>query len=184
MLLELIGINDLLAVNNLIMDKLQVVVMCIGTMKVVGDSVGPRVGDILKADGIDCYVYGDSVGNINACKLDVYEQLLRACHAGDIVIAVDAALGDKDDVGKIKVVGNGLRPGKALGRSGNPIGDIGVLAVVGERSEDNFATLASGSVRFIETMAEKAAATVHALVRYIGAQAASAGISYKAVATP
>ena len=30
------------------MDKMQVVVMCIGTMKVIGDSVGPRVGDILK----------------------------------------------------------------------------------------------------------------------------------------
>ncbi len=166
------------------MDKMQVVVMCIGTMKVIGDSVGPRVGDILKADNIDCYVYGDSVGNINACKIDVYEQLLRACHAGDIVIAVDAALGEKGDVGKIKVVGNGLRPGKALGRSGNPIGDIGVLAVVGERSEDNVATLAGGDVHFIEAMAQKTAATVHALVKYIGAAAASPSTSYGAVATP
>ena len=149
------------------MDNFNVVVVCIGTTKVMGDSVGPKVGDILKAGNIGCYVYGDSIGNINACKLDIYEHLLRACHAGDIVIAVDAALGDKEDVGKIKVVGKGLRPGKALGRKGNRIGDIGVLAVVGERAEDNFSTLASSGAAFIDSMACKAAATVQGIVSYI-----------------
>ena len=61
-------------------------------MRVTGDSVGPRVGDILKARGVNCFVYGDSISNVNAHKLEMYQNLLSVCHAGDIVIAVDAAL--------------------------------------------------------------------------------------------
>ena len=136
-------------------------------MRVVGDSVGPRVGDILKARGVDCFVYGDSAGNVNALKLDIYENLLRVCHSGDVVIAVDAALGENEDVGRVKVTGNGLFPGRALGRARGRVGDIGVLAVMGEKGEDNFARLAAGSEAFAEHMAQKAADITQELVEYI-----------------
>ena len=118
--------------------NINTVVLCIGTMRVTGDSVGPRVGDILKARGVNCFVYGDSVSNINARKLDVYQNLIEVCHKADIVIAVDAALGEKADVGRVKITKCGLYPGRALGRKSKSLGDIGVLAVVGEKGEDNY----------------------------------------------
>lgn len=149
------------------MGKVKTVVLCIGTMRVTGDSVGPRVGDILKARGVNCFVYGDSISNVNAHKLEMYQNLLSVCHAGDIVIAVDAALGENEDVGRVKITKNGLFPGRALGRESKAVGDIGVLAVVGEKSGDNFARLAAGSEEFAEFMAKKTADITQELVEYI-----------------
>lgn len=156
-----------IAVKNNTVSGINIVVVCIGTMRVTGDSVGPRVGDILKESGAPCYVYGDSLSNINAHKLDVYENLLKVCHSGDIVIAVDAALGNSKDVGRVKVTGNGLRPGRALGRKNEKIGDIGVLAVVGQKCEDNFSQLAERSEDFACAMARKAADVTLSIVKYI-----------------
>ena len=86
---------------------------------------------------------------------------------GDIVIAVDAALGENEDVGRVKITKNGLFPGRALGRESKAVGDIGVLAVVGEKSGDNFARLAAGSEEFAEFMAKKTADITQELVEYI-----------------
>ena len=147
--------------------KINTVVLCIGTMRVTGDSVGPRVGDILKARGVNCFVYGDSTTNINAHKLDVYRNLIDVCHKADIIIAVDAALGEKADVGRVKITNNGLFPGRALGRKGKSLGDIGVLAVVGEKGGDNYSRLAGGDEKFIEELARKTADMTMRLIEYI-----------------
>ena len=147
--------------------KINTVVLCIGTMRVTGDSVGPRVGDILKARGANCFVYGDSINNVNAHKLGIYQNLISVCHKADVVIAVDAALGEKADVGRVKITKNGLFPGRALGRKSPSLGDIGVLAVVGEKSEDNYACLANGDETFINALAVRAADIIMNLVEYI-----------------
>lgn len=147
--------------------NINTVVLCIGTMRVTGDSVGPRVGDILKARGVNCFVYGDSVSNINARKLDVYQNLIEMCHKADIVIAVDAALGEKADVGRVKITKCGLYPGRALGRKSKSLGDIGVLAVVGEKGEDNYSRLAKGDEKFINALSLKAADITMKLIEYI-----------------
>ena len=152
------------------MSKINTVVLCIGTMRVTGDSVGPRVGDILKARGVNCFVYGDSISNINAHKLCVYENLIRICHSSDLVIAVDAALGEKADVGRVKITKNGLYPGRALGRDGARVGDIGVLAVVGEKGEDNYSRLALSSEEFAEYMAKKTADVTEKIINYISSR--------------
>lgn len=149
------------------MKKINTVVLCIGTMRVTGDSVGPRVGDILKARGVNCFVYGDSTTNINAHKLDVYRNLIDVCHKADIIIAVDAALGEKADVGRVKITNNGLFPGRALGRKSKSLGDIGVLAVVGEKGGDNYSCLAGGDEKFIEELARKTADITMRLIEYI-----------------
>ena len=69
-ILHISGKNNTMVIQGV--KKINTVVLCIGTMRVTGDSVGPRVGDILKARGVNCFVYGDSTTNINAHKLDVY----------------------------------------------------------------------------------------------------------------
>ena len=131
-------------------------------MRVTGDSVGPRVGDILKARGVNCFVYGDSISNVNAHKLEMYQNLLSVCHAGDIVIAVDAALGENEDVGRVKITKNGLFPGRALGRESKAVGDIGVLAVAAlitsiSEWEKSYLLVApaDGTVAFMQLWEEK-----------------------------
>ena len=164
-ILHISGKNNTMVIQG--MKKINTVVLCIGTMRVTGDSVGPRVGDILKARGVNCFVYGDSTTNINAHKLDVYRNLIDVCHKADIIIAVDAALGEKADVGRVKITNNGLFPGRALGRKGKSLGDIGVLAVVGEKGGDNYSRLAGGDEKFIEELARKTADITMRLIEYI-----------------
>ncbi|MDE7349057.1 MAG: spore protease YyaC, partial [Clostridia bacterium] len=36
------------------------VFLCIGTTKIIGDSIGPKVGDRLKENGVNAYVYGNT----------------------------------------------------------------------------------------------------------------------------
>ncbi len=164
-ILHISGKNNTMVIQGV--KKINTVVLCIGTMRVTGDSVGPRVGDILKARGVNCFVYGDSTTNINAHKLDVYRNLIDVCHKADIIIAVDAALGEKADVGRVKITNNGLFPGRALGRKGKSLGDIGVLAVVGEKGGDNYSRLAGGDEKFIEELARKTADMTMRLIEYI-----------------
>ncbi len=42
------------------------VFLCIGTTKIIGDSVGPKVGDKLKDLNVNAYVYGNTARQVTA----------------------------------------------------------------------------------------------------------------------
>ena len=83
------------------------VFLCIGTTKIIGDSIGPKVGDKLKNQGVNAYVYGNSQRQVTAINVDDYAKMIKARHKDDIVIVIDSALGKLKDIGAIKVTQNG-----------------------------------------------------------------------------
>ena len=117
------------------------VVICIGTDKISGDSLGPLVGSLLRERyALPCPVYGVEGKTVNGLNLPDYRRFLETHHAGCTVIAVDAAVGEESEVGTIKVRTGGIKAGGALGRD-DPIGDVGILGVVGARGGDALSTL-------------------------------------------
>ncbi|MBR1746873.1 MAG: spore protease YyaC [Clostridia bacterium] len=144
------------------------VVVCIGTSGVVGDSLGPTVGDLLieKFD-VDAFVYGRTARPVNGLNFPLYVAHVRRHHAGSVVIAVDACLGEKKDVGRVKVSVKGLRAGAALNKNWGPFGDIGVLGVVAERSSDNLSSLVHADNNTVLSTSALVAEKVARLVRLL-----------------
>ena len=146
------------------------VVICIGTPKVPGDSLGPKVGDLLvKKYRVKAYVYGKTRAPVTGVNCPMYFAHLRAHHKKSIVIAVDACLGSKEDVGKVKITYDGLRAGSALKKDLGKVGDLSFLGMVGEKSDDNMAALMSADSAEVDALAEKIAEKIHFLAQNIDA---------------
>ncbi|MDR0855526.1 MAG: spore protease YyaC [Christensenellaceae bacterium] len=145
------------------------VVVCIGTPSVSGDSLGPLVADILRTDyNLRAYIYGGTNTPVNGVNFDQYSTFIRERHPTNFIIAVDACVGEKKDVGKIKYSYNGISAGGALDKKLAKTGAIGVLAVVAEKNDDNLQTLMSVPFSDIEKLsvitAERTARIVNAVL--------------------
>lgn len=108
------------------------VICCIGTPKILGDSLAPKVGDTLLSLNINAFVYGTTARPITALNYNDYFEHISTKHKNDFVVAIDCALGKKENIGIIKINKNGISPGKAIGRSFEKIGNIGILGQVGD----------------------------------------------------
>jgi putative sporulation protein YyaC len=144
--------------------KKQFVIACIGCTDVVGDTLGPIVGDILIKQDISTFVYGTTDNPITSRNLEEFKATIRLRHPDAKIIAVDACLGKLKEVGKVKIVKGGLAPGKALDQNAPSYGDLGVLGVVGELHDDPMAELLSRSVSFVEELATRTAEVIYELV--------------------
>jgi putative sporulation protein YyaC len=134
------------------------VVMCIGSDRVSGDLLGPAVGKKLVEEyNLRAYVYGVTGRNINGANIDFYDGFIREAHKGSKVVAVDACLGSRREIGKIKVGSRGVGAGHAVRKSGKRYGDVGVVGIVAENAEDNVMQLISVEVSLVEELSERIA---------------------------
>lgn len=140
--------------------KSSIVFACIGCNEVIGDSVGPKVGDKLIESGIDTFVYGTTENPITSLNLDDFMSAVKLRHPNAKIICVDACLGKVSEFGKVKIVKGGLAPGKALNDNAKTYGDFGVLSVVGENTTDPILELLSRSEEFIDGMVNKTVSVI------------------------
>jgi len=123
-----------------------VVILCIGTNKIIGDSIGPVVGQKLKEQKMKetVCIYGDMIKTINFKNAkEVIENIFKT-YQKPFIITVDSALGIKTMVSKIVVNKGIVRLGKSLGRSICYASHITIKGVVGENKntyEDNIKVL-------------------------------------------
>ena len=143
----------------------ETVVLCVGSDKVSGDCLGPTVGSLLiEKYNVNAFVYGCIGRTVNSLNIAEYKDFLREKHPNAFIIAVDACLGSKNDVGKIKINDKGVAAGLAVGRKTGRIGDIGVLGIVSEISKDNLSALLSSPYSMVYELAEKVAGKVASLI--------------------
>lgn len=107
------------------------VIVCIGTPKILGDSVAPLVGDELIRRNINAYVYGTSTSPITSDNYYKFYDHIMEKHKGEPVIAIDSALGKTSGIGQVSIVKDGVAPGCALAKNYAKIGVLGILAQVG-----------------------------------------------------
>jgi putative sporulation protein YyaC len=129
------------------------VVICIGSASVLGDSLGPLVGDLLRDKyNVKAYVYGGVRQPVNGINYGKYLQHIKQQHSESFVFAVDACVGDGKDIGKIKISTGGVTAGGALNKNFARVGDIGILGVVAERQNDNLSALMAVSYSTVDQM--------------------------------
>ena len=152
------GIRDSLK-NFALKDKFPTVV-CVGSDLVLGDSLGPLVGTMLKKMNAPCYVYGTLTHPVTAKEIMITKNYVKKTHPECYLIAIDAAVGDSGDVGQIKVERGGLRPGLGVDKKLGSIGDISVIGVVAGRSLKNYDLFNLTRLNLVYKMAESIASGI------------------------
>ena len=132
------------------------VIVCVGSDLVVGDSLGPICGSMLKykAQGIPAFVYGTLSSPVTAKEIKYLRAFLKDAHPNSPIIAVDAAVGEEGDIGLIKLLDSPLRPGAGANKKLGAIGDTSILGIVAEKSIANFSLLNTTRLNLVYTMAE------------------------------
>ena len=111
--------------------------ICVGSDLVLGDSLGPLVGTFLRSRKISSYVYGTLNYPITAKEVEYARTYLKQMHPSSIAIAIDAAVGEQEDIGLIRVVNKGLKPGLGVDKNLGTIGDVSIIGVVAGKSMQN-----------------------------------------------
>lgn len=133
------------------------IIICIGSDLVLGDSLGPLVGTMLKKRNISSYIYGTLNYPITAKEIEYAKTHLKTMHPNTVAIAIDAAVGLKEDIGIIKVVNEGLKPGIGVNKNLGQIGDIGIIGVVSAKTGKNFDLFNLTRLNLVYKMAEQIA---------------------------
>lgn len=134
------------------------VIICIGSDKISGDCVGPLTGVALREKlNIKAFVYGTTENAVHGKNLAAYLAFIQSVHQNNPIIAVDACMSDCHRAGEIKVIKGGVHPQRALTRRKNPVGNLGVLAVVSKTSANPLSALMSVAIDDVEKLSNKVA---------------------------
>lgn len=117
----------------------EIVFLCIGTNRVIGDSIGPIVGTNLKKKidkNRNIKVMGDLENNI--CYENIKEYIARLSFSRSFIVVIDSALSNEENIGKVFVQNKGLKYGESLYKDNSIIGNISIKAVVGKNAYNKF----------------------------------------------
>ncbi|MCL2674077.1 MAG: spore protease YyaC [Defluviitaleaceae bacterium] len=126
----------------------ELVLLCIGTDRITGDSLGPIIGHNLAemAGSRACpahnfYIYGTLGSPVHAGNLSQVLDSIRTRHTNPVIIAVDASLGRPQSVGFVTIGIGALTPGAGVKKLLPKVGDIHVTGIVNASGSANFAAL-------------------------------------------
>jgi len=131
-----------------------VIIVCIGTDKCIGDCLGPLVGTLLENTGFPFPVYGTLKNPIHAVNLREKVTKIRKEHPLAFTIAIDACLGEPGNVGSIQVRQGPIYPGKGVGKSLPSVGDISVIGIIDCIRSDSNIALHNIRLSFVMEIAE------------------------------
>ena len=108
-----------------------IVILCVGSSKVVGDSIGPRVGSaLLHNDNFSKPVYGTMQNPVHSFNLDSTVEFIKVKHPNSLILAIDATISDKYREGSLYFSEDGIKPGKGINKDLIKVGDMSIKAVV------------------------------------------------------
>lgn len=140
--------------------------ICIGSDLVLGDSLGPLVGTLLKRRNLRSYIYGTLAFPITAKEVEYARTYLKQIHPNSISIAIDAAIGEKDDVGLIRVLDKGLKPGLGVDKNLGKVGDLSIVGIVASKSKQNYDLFNLTRLNLVYKMAEIIADGIEKYINY------------------
>ncbi len=109
----------------------QLIILCIGSDRSTGDSLGPLVGSVLQEFPLhNITVLGTLSQPVHALNLPDTRELLSNHYKTAAILAIDACLGQKSKVGCLEIGKGSIYPGAAVKKSIPPIGDLFITGIV------------------------------------------------------
>lgn len=102
-----------------------IAVVCIGSSKVIGDSLGPMVGTLLSGRGFR-NIFGSMCNPIDATNVSLYSNTLPVSKDA-MIIAIDAIHSYSDsEIGEISIIHAPIKPAEAFRSDLPEIGHLGI----------------------------------------------------------
>ncbi len=132
------------------------VIVCVGSDLAIGDSLGPITGSMIKykTQGAGFFLYGTLTAPVTAKEIRYLRAFLKETHKGCPILAIDAAVGEKGDIGLIKLTDKPLLPGAGANKRLGEVGDISILGIVAEKSVGNYGLLNTTRLNLVYSMSE------------------------------
>jgi len=153
---------------------LDLVFLCIGTDRMTGDCFGPLVGTKIQ-EKIENYnifninIYGTLENNISCSNIEQTISKIKKIHPNSYVVAIDAALSKKENIGEIFLNEGSLTIGKGLSKNRIKVGDANIKAVVGKDfkfANYNFNVLQNISLNSVIKLADIVADGIVEVIKY------------------
>lgn len=136
-------------------DHRDIIFLCIGTDRSTGDSLGPLIGYKLKTiTPKNFFVYGSLENPIHATNLLSILDKISINFNNPYIIAIDAALGSVQNIGKILIENKPLSPGSAFNKQLPSIGDMSIKGIVNISGNMDFTILQNTRLYTVMTLAD------------------------------
>jgi len=136
-------------------------IVCVGTDRSTGDSLGPMVGLMLQQRGIP-HVYGTLHQPVHAVNMQ--EGILNTLPKR-YTLAIDACLGQATSVGQAKCGVGPLLPGSGVGKELAAVGDAHIKGIVNVGGFMECFVLQNTRLSLVYDMASEIASAVEVVVR-------------------
>lgn len=111
-----------------------IIILCIGTDRVTGDSLGPMIGYKLKQYTHTIYrevkIYGTLESPVHAINLEETIHEIHQNYKDPFIIAIDASLGRMDSIGYLTIGTGSLKPGLGVNKELPEVGDMFITGIV------------------------------------------------------
>lgn len=139
----------------------QLVILCIGTDRATGDSLGPLIGYKLKDFHLpNVAIYGSLDNPVHAKNLSETIEVIHTQHENALVMAIDACLGSMHNVGFISIGEGAIYPGAGVKKELPPIGDIHITGIVNLSGLMNMVMLQNTRLSVVMRMADTIASGI------------------------
>ena len=151
--------------SNLIFDyileefrkKENLIILCIGTDRSTGDSLGPLVGHKLSPSMRsfrNAHIMGTLDNPVHAQNLESTIKRIFEDHHDPFIIAIDSSLGNKNKVGLLTIKSLPLKPGSGVNKVLPEIGDISITGIVNIGGMMEFMVLQNTRLSLVMNMAD------------------------------
>jgi len=107
------------------------IVLCIGTDRSTGDSLGPLVGSQLQTMNLqNAIVLGTLDEPVHAVNLQDTIDEIHSKYNQPFILAIDACLGRSESVGSIRIKEGPLQPGTGVNKDLPNVGNIQIVGIV------------------------------------------------------
>ncbi|MCI8837687.1 MAG: spore protease YyaC [Hungatella sp.] len=135
--------------------KEKVLLLCIGTDRSTGDSLGPLIGYLLKNQELKhIRVLGTLNRPVHAMNLEDTLSIVEQYYQDHVIVAVDASVGMHDHIGCITVGRGSLKPGLGVSKELRSVGDLFITGVVSSCGDYDPLMLQSIRLSVVMRMAE------------------------------
>lgn len=132
-----------------------IAVMCIGSDRSTGDSLGPIIGyKLSKFSFNNVFIYGSLNSPINAVNLELAISFIKKIHKNPYVIAIDASLGRADHVGCVTLAEGPLCPGLGVKKELPKVGSLHITGIVNTAGNKENLLLQTTRLSTVMTLAD------------------------------
>ncbi|GGH80334.1 putative sporulation protein YyaC [Pullulanibacillus pueri] len=147
--------------QNIDLDR-PILIVCIGTDRSTGDSLGPLIGKQLSKFTHSPYtLFGTIDEPVHAVNLAQTLESIQSEFTHPFIIAIDACLGKRESVGSITIAEGPIKPGAGVKKELPEVGDIHIKGIVNVSGYMEYFVLQNTRLSLVMKMSEVIASSLH-----------------------